>query len=603
MSRDTRHAHGAREAGASPTPRRLIERAQAQGLLPEQARAVWQREAGPSWVLVALSFVGAQLVLLFLLGFLAAAGFAFFFAPPGSFIGALALAGGATAVLRGRPGMFLSQLAFSALLAGLALGWFGLMSEDWHNTAWLALAVAAVGAALAMPVRWVQRVLGAVAAGALMCVTLTGADMRLGLISSGLLFPWWPNAELLALAWALWVAREPRWAAWLNTLRFKPARAWAPALHALADGVGVALLLAVAYGSGQRFWLMGLLGGAPAGSADVADAGLGRILEPGWFALAQAALVLGAAWWLARHWRLRRSPLREQALLALACAVLLAACLVLPRVGVVALLGTLALGSGRRLLLGLALAVLLTQLCGFYYALHWPLAHKAALLAALGGALGLALWGISALARPAHPAHDAAAGRPARGGWLAGGLVALGALLSVALVQWDVAGKERVIAQGQKIYLPLVPRDPRSLMQGDYMALNFDLPEPVRAALQREHALGSQAHVAATLDARGVATVQGLARPGQALAAGQVRLPLKRLKGQWTLVTDAFFFPEGQGRPFAQARFGEFRVLPDGRALLVGLADGQLQTIHPKAMPLPPQALAADPSTTTEESP
>ncbi|MDO5290575.1 MAG: GDYXXLXY domain-containing protein, partial [Pseudomonadota bacterium] len=564
--------------------RALIEHAQAQGLLPPEARSAWQQAAGPSWVITALSFVGAQLVTLPFLALLGVMAGAFFFELPGSFIAAAALVGGAVAVLRGRPGMFLSQMAFSALLAGLVLGWAGFGRVDWFNTGWLALAAAAVGVALAIPVRWVQRVLGVVAAVALMCLALPRFGVPLtDLIWTEGFFPQWPNTELLALVWALWVAREPRWAGWLNTLHWAPARAWAPALHALADGLGAALLLAVAYGSTRYFWVMAMFSAGPAGSADVLNAGEGLILQPGWPALLQAALVLGAAGWLARHWRLRHSPRRDQALLAVAYAVLLAACLVLPQVGVVALLGTLALGSGRRLMLALALAVLLAQLSGFYYALHWPLAHKAALLAALGGALSVALWAIGT-GRPAQAAPLAAGGQaaaPARGGWLAGALIALGALLSVALVQWDVAGKERVMAQGQKIYVPLAPRDPRSLMQGDYMALNFDLPQAVLDALDKAPPLSHQVHVAATLNARGVATVQRLLAPGEPLAPGQVRLPLKRLKGQWTLVTDAFFFPEGQGRPFAQARFGEFRALPDGRALLVGLVDEQLNPIAP----------------------
>ncbi|AFK61069.1 putative membrane-anchored protein [Advenella kashmirensis WT001] len=38
-------------------------------------------------------------------------------------------------------------------------------------------------------------------------------------------------------------------------------------------------------------------------------------------------------------------------------------------------------------------------------------------------------------------------------------------------------------------------------------------------------------------------------------------------------VTDAYFFPEGQGEHFARARYGEFRVNQDGVALLTGLLD------------------------------
>ena len=49
--------------------------------------------------------------------------------------------------------------------------------------------------------------------------------------------------------------------------------------------------------------------------------------------------------------------------------------------------------------------------------------------------------------------------------------------------------------------------------------------------------------------------------------------------GRWTLVTDAWFFREGDGERWQKARYGEFRVAPDGRALLVGMADAELKPI------------------------
>ena len=72
-----------------------------------------------------------------------------------------------------------------------------------------------------------------------------------------------------------------------------------------------------------------------------------------------------------------------------------------------------------------------------------------------------------------------------------------------------------------------------------------------------------------------------MARFGEMLAADERLLPVLHKNGCWTLVTDAYHFPEGRGRPFQQARYGEFRTLPDGRALLAGLADGHLQAIEP----------------------
>ena len=60
-----------------------------------------------------------------------------------------------------------------------------------------------------------------------------------------------------------------------------------------------------------------------------------------------------------------------------------------------------------------------------------------------------------------------------------------------------------------------------------------------------------------------------------------MRFALTPRDGQWTLVTDAWYFREGDAARWEAAKFGEFRVEPDGKALLVGLADAQLRGIAP----------------------
>ena len=156
----------------------------------------------------------------------------------------------------------------------------------------------------------------------------------------------------------------------------------------------------------------------------------------------------------------------------------------------------------------------------------------------------------------------------------------------VCCVWWRARGKEKLIAEGQPVLVRLIPVDPRSLMQGDYMALNFSLPPEVSAALLET--LAPTALVRAKLDDKGEATVLALARSRADAGAGEIILPLKQLKGRWVLVTDAYFFPEGTGEAFARAQFGDFRVLPDGRALLVGLADAQGKPIDvPRASAMP----------------
>jgi uncharacterized membrane-anchored protein len=68
---------------------------------------------------------------------------------------------------------------------------------------------------------------------------------------------------------------------------------------------------------------------------------------------------------------------------------------------------------------------------------------------------------------------------------------------------------------------------------------------------------------------------------GQPLAADEIRIELTPKNGRWILVSDAWFFREGDAQRWAAARYGEFSVAADGRALLVGMADDKLQAIAP----------------------
>jgi uncharacterized membrane-anchored protein len=209
----------------------------------------------------------------------------------------------------------------------------------------------------------------------------------------------------------------------------------------------------------------------------------------------------------------------------------------------------------------------------FYYALAWPLASKAAVLAAAGLALAaLAAWAGARLPLRHPPAAPPAPyRRRARWG------VAATAFAALAVVNVGIWQKETLIRQGRPIFVPLAPADPRSLMQGDYMRLAFQLPQLPWDTLdtiikQR------RPHVVARVDERGVATLLRLDE-GQPLGAQEIKIELTPRDGRWTLVTDAWFFREGQAARWQPAEFGEFRVDASGRALLVGLRGPQLKPL------------------------
>ena len=112
------------------------------------------------------------------------------------------------------------------------------------------------------------------------------------------------------------------------------------------------------------------------------------------------------------------------------------------------------------------------------------------------------------------------------------------------LVNWSIAGKESHLTVGKIVYLDIVPVDPRSLMQGDYMALRFGLADQVFSALPktrerrgwRQDVAASDAFVVVSLDERRIGTFKSLDTK-QSLSSGDVRMRYRIRNGELLLVS------------------------------------------------------------------
>ena len=148
------------------------------------------------------------------------------------------------------------------------------------------------------------------------------------------------------------------------------------------------------------------------------------------------------------------------------------------------------------------------------------------------------------------------------------GLIVAGAALVLGAINYSIHGKEHIKEHGEVIYLALAPVDPRSLMQGDYMALRFAIADDIDLSRRTDNT------IALTLDANRVAHLD---RNGW---ADGLRMRYRVRNGQPWLGTNAFFFEEGSAERFTPARYAEFRIDPhSGEAVLVGLRDGNFQPL------------------------
>ena len=142
----------------------------------------------------------------------------------------------------------------------------------------------------------------------------------------------------------------------------------------------------------------------------------------------------------------------------------------------------------------------------------------------------------------------------------------------IAAVTTSVIRKEQTLAVGQPMFLALAPRDPRSLMQGDYMVLRYQMATAVPM-----DGLARKGRLVVSLDTNNVATFARVYSKGK-LAANEHLLVYRKRDGL-RLGAESFFFQEGDAHFYDRARYGELRVAASGHSVLVGLLDEKLQPL------------------------
>ena len=152
----------------------------------------------------------------------------------------------------------------------------------------------------------------------------------------------------------------------------------------------------------------------------------------------------------------------------------------------------------------------------------------------------------------------------------------LAGLAVLAFVNWGIAARERLLTEGEIVRLRLAPVDPRSLMQGDYMRLNFEVANQA-FPWSRERRDGD-GHVVVALDAQRVGHFRRFA-DGRPLAPNEIALRYRIRGGRPNFATNAYFFEEGQARAYEDAAYGEFRVGADGEMILTGLRDARMRAL------------------------
>ncbi|ELM3617524.1 GDYXXLXY domain-containing protein [Aeromonas sobria] len=154
----------------------------------------------------------------------------------------------------------------------------------------------------------------------------------------------------------------------------------------------------------------------------------------------------------------------------------------------------------------------------------------------------------------------------------------LSGLAILAGINATVWRYEQAMSSGEVVLLRLAPVDPRSLMQGDYMRLNYEIARELTNRDARATQDNGSDTLVIRLDAHQVASLVADGKPDQ-LASDERLLQVHQSERLWQIGPDAYFFEEGTGDQYETARYGEFRLQADGKTLLVGLRDEAYQPI------------------------
>ncbi len=151
-------------------------------------------------------------------------------------------------------------------------------------------------------------------------------------------------------------------------------------------------------------------------------------------------------------------------------------------------------------------------------------------------------------------------------------------LLSLIGINVSIYNKENLIASGEVVYIETVPRDPRSIIQGDYHILRYKIPSTITSLVPT---LQRKGYLVLAINEKKIGALLRVYKEGVKLKKNE-RIILYRVRSRRIrLGAESFFFQEGHGQYYNNARYSELRLAKNGHSLLVALRDENLNKLAP----------------------
>lgn len=148
-------------------------------------------------------------------------------------------------------------------------------------------------------------------------------------------------------------------------------------------------------------------------------------------------------------------------------------------------------------------------------------------------------------------------------------IILINLIILLGLFNNSILQKEELLTEGQLVLLELAPVDPRSLMQGDYMRLNYEISNNINT-----DSISKRGFCVVKLKENGVAEKVRIQEKRTPINVNEFLI--EYTSREWrgiNIGAESYFFQEGEAEKFEKAKYGGIKIDNKGNSLLVGLYD------------------------------
>jgi len=155
-------------------------------------------------------------------------------------------------------------------------------------------------------------------------------------------------------------------------------------------------------------------------------------------------------------------------------------------------------------------------------------------------------------------------------------IIAVNLIGLLVFFNFGILSKEDILEEGELVLLKLVPVDPRSLMQGDYMQLRYEISERI----YNPDSIPKRGFYVIKLNDSGIAKKVRIQEEKEPISTEELLIKYTRNDWNLNIGAESFFFQEGEGEKFEAAKYGGLKIDPEGNSILIGLYDESLKLIQ-----------------------